>query len=68
MKNLLRLSFFSFILFSSMVLTAQHTDKFAYAVTDLQQNGSGWAALRKLNTQTGEYSQVLVNGMDASLA
>ncbi len=68
MKNLLRFSFFSFTLFFSAVLTAQHTDKFAYAVTDLQQNGHGWAALRKLNTQTGEYGPVLVNGMDAGLA
>jgi Secretion system C-terminal sorting domain len=68
MKNLLRFSFFSFTLFSSAVLTAQQPDKFAYAVTDLQQNGSGWAALRKLNTKTGEYGSVLVNGMDASQA
>jgi Secretion system C-terminal sorting domain len=68
MENLLRFSFFAFILFPSTVLIAQHTDKFAYAVTDLQQTGYGWTALRKLNTQTGEYGQVLVNGTDANLA
>jgi Secretion system C-terminal sorting domain len=68
MKNLLRFSFLAFILFCSTVLTAQHNDKFAYAVTDLQQNGHGWAALRKLNTQTGEYGEVLINGMDANRA
>jgi hypothetical protein len=66
MKNLLRFSLYAFALFSSAISTAQHTDKFAYAVTDLQQNGTGWAALRKLNTQTGEYGPVLLNGMDAS--
>jgi hypothetical protein len=43
-------------------------DRFAFAVTDLQQNGSAWNALRKLDLKTGEYSTVLLNGSDASLS
>ena len=39
-------------------------DKFVYAVTDLDQAGSGWNALRKLNLRTGEYSEVLLNGLN----
>ncbi|HEY9362436.1 MAG TPA: T9SS type A sorting domain-containing protein [Chitinophagaceae bacterium] len=39
-------------------------DKFAYAITDLQPTGSGWNALRMLNTQTGVYTDILLNGAD----
>lgn len=46
--------------------TAQQADRFAYAVTDIQQQGSNWSFLRKLNLQTGEYSQVLLSGNDVS--
>lgn len=46
--------------------SAQQADRFAYAVTDMQQQGPSWNFLRKLNLQTGEYSQVLLNGNDAS--
>lgn len=45
---------------------AQQADRFAYAVTDMQQQGPSWNFLRKLNLQTGEYSQVLLSGNDAS--
>lgn len=40
-------------------------DRFAYAITDLTQNGVGWNALRKVDLQTGRYSDVLLNGTDA---
>ena len=40
---------------------AQQTDRFAYAVTDVQP-GANWSFLRKLNLNTGEYSQVLMSG------
>jgi hypothetical protein len=43
---------------------AQKADRFAYAVTDLKGDGAGWNALRMLNTQTGEYSEVLLNGTE----
>jgi hypothetical protein len=52
-------------LFSSLNLSAQ-SDRFAYAITDLTQDGIGWNALRKLDLQTGQYSDVLINGTDAT--
>jgi hypothetical protein len=52
----------SFIVTSD--LHAQN-DRFAYAITDLTKEGAGWNALRKLDLQTGQYSDVLINGTDA---
>jgi hypothetical protein len=52
---------------ASANLHAQN-DRFAYAITDLTKDGAGWNALRKLDLQTGQYSDVLVNGTDAKLA
>ncbi len=43
---------------------AQQADRFAYAITDATQLGSNWSYLRRLNLQTGEYSQVILNGSD----
>src|SRR3954468_21223786 len=54
----------SLLLGISFVISAQAQDRFTYAVTDLQQSGTGWTALRKLNLQTGVYSDVLLNGID----
>lgn len=51
---------------SSATLHAQN-DRFAYAITDLTKEGMGWNALRKLDLQTGQYSEILLNGTDASL-
>lgn len=53
------------VLFTTSI-TAQQADRFAYAVTDIQQQGPNWNFLRKLNLQTGEFSQVLLSGNDAS--
>ena len=47
-----------------MCTIAQKKDRFAYAVTDLKGDGAGWNALRMLNTQTGEYSEILLNGTE----
>ncbi|HMU44873.1 MAG TPA: T9SS type A sorting domain-containing protein [Chitinophagaceae bacterium] len=53
--------------FLSGILSAQQADRFAYSVTDVQdQGGINWNYLRKLNLVTGEYSQVLLNGNDVS--
>ena len=61
---------FAFHLLGTALLTnpakAQQADRFAYAVTDVQPQGVNWNFLRKLNLQTGEYSQVLLSGNDAS--
>lgn len=51
-------------LFSAVSLHAQN-DRFAYVITDLTKDGMGWNALRKLDLQTGQYSEVLINGTDA---
>ena len=48
-------------------LNAQN-DRFAYAITDVTKEGAGWNSLRKLDLTTGQYSDVLVNGTDATLA
>ena len=66
MRRTLRFGVFSTILLSSIVVSAQN-DRFAYAITDLTTEGSGWNALRKLDLKTGDYSTVLLNGTDAQL-
>jgi hypothetical protein len=49
-------------LFAS-TLHAQN-DRFAYAITDISKEGAGWNALRKIDLQTGKYSDILLNGTD----
>ena len=66
-KHLLPLTL---ILGSTLLTTltnAQQTDRFAYAVTDVQQQGSNWNFLRKVNLQTGEYGPIVLSGNDAEL-
>lgn len=63
------LPFISLVMGTVLLTThsnAQQADRFAYAVTDMQQQGPSWNFLRKLNLQTGEYSQVILSGNDAS--
>src|SRR6266513_4595743 len=43
----------------------QAQDRFAYAISDVNQNTAGWTVLRKLNLQTGVYSDALFNGVDS---
>ena len=45
---------------------SQAQDRFAYAITDVQQNTAGWTSLRKLNLQTGVYTDVLFSGVNPS--
>ena len=47
-------------------LAQSQTDRFVYAVTDVQKDGASWSFLRKLNLQSGEFSQVLLNGADVN--
>lgn len=69
MRRALPLALVSAILLSSSAnsLYAQN-DRFAYAITDLSKEGSGWNALRRLDLQTGQYSDVLLNGTDGKLS
>src|SRR6188474_1223554 len=65
-KNLLSSTLLLVTIGVSSFIQAQ-TDRFAFAITDLQQTGSGWNALRKLDLKSGEFTQVLLNGSDATI-
>jgi hypothetical protein len=56
------------LLFSNNPVNAQQTDRTTWAITDAQQLGANWTSLRKLNLQTGEYSSVILDGSNTSLA
>jgi Secretion system C-terminal sorting domain len=62
-KNLRISSLLASALFTTSLLYAQ-ADRFAYAITDIQQEGVNWSYLRKINLQDGEFSTVLLNGTD----
>lgn len=61
-KILLPLLLLLFAVSSISSLQAQ-ADRFAYAVTDIDNTGAQWNMIRKLDLQTGEYSPVLFNGI-----
>lgn len=61
MRRALPLTLLSSVL---VVFSVKAQDRFAYAITDLSKEGAGWNALRRLDLQTGEYSTVLLNGID----
>ena len=65
MRKNLRL--FSLLLGTSLLTTFAlgQADRFAYVITDIQKEGSNWSYLRKFDLRTSEYSQVLLNGIDA---
>src|SRR4026208_672885 len=65
-KNLLSSALLMVTIGISSFIQAQ-TDRFAFAITDLQQTGSGWNALRKLDLKSGEFTPVLLNGSDAGI-
>ena len=67
MRKCLRFfSLFSGAFLLTSALFAQQGDRFAYAITDVQQGGANWSFLRKINLQNGAFSEVLLNGTDAS--
>ena len=63
MRTTLPFCLSSTLLITTLLSNAQK-DRFAYAVTDLTKDGAAWNALRKLDLQTGQYSDVLFNGTD----
>lgn len=65
-KNLPFASLFAGAAILSSTVFGQQAERFAYAVTDMQQQGPSWNYLRKLNLKTGEYSDVLLNGTDVT--
>lgn len=47
----------------SIAVSGQY-DRYVYAITDIKPDGAGWHTLRKMNLKTGEYSDVLLNGIN----
>ena len=66
MRRALLFAVLAAAVFNSTTLYAQN-DRFAYAITDLSKEGAGWNALRKIDLQTGQYSDVLLNGTSDKL-
>lgn len=62
MKKLLPLTFF--LCCSTALVYGQ--DRFAYAITDFTRDGINWSSLRKVDLQTGAFSDALLSGSDAS--
>jgi hypothetical protein len=62
-KNLLLISSLTFTLLNTVY---GQTDRFAYVITDNVKDGINWNVLRKIDLQSNSYSDVLLNGSDAS--
>lgn len=58
------LPFFLISVFSALMAKSQ--DRFAYAITDVNKEGANWSFLRKVDLKTGAFSEVVLNGNDAS--
>lgn len=54
------------LLFSATQASAQ-TENFGYAITDLAPEGKHWVSLRKLDFQSGIFSDVVLDGNDRTL-
>ena len=65
-KNIPQFSILLCFIFSSLLASSQ-TDRFAYAITDINKEGSNWSFLRKLDLQTGKFGEVILNGTDATM-
>lgn len=66
MNKNLRTGVFAAILAGSLFSANAQSDRFAYAITDATKEGFNWSVLRKIDLNTGEYSPVLFNGVDAT--
>ncbi|MEI9909545.1 MAG: T9SS type A sorting domain-containing protein [Bacteroidota bacterium] len=64
-KNLRFFSLLMGTLFAANFAQSQ-SDRFAYAVTDINKDGANWSFLRKLDLQTGAFSDVILNGNDVN--
>lgn len=64
MRNLLqRKSLFAAALMLTISTTIfSQTDRFAYAITDVQKDGASWNVLRKLDIQTAVFTDILLDG------
>src|SRR3989337_1252567 len=66
MKKNLPLYFFFFFSTFSMFFASSQTDRFAYAITDINKEGANWSFLRKIDLKNGAFSDVLLNGNDVT--
>ncbi|MEP7376280.1 MAG: T9SS type A sorting domain-containing protein [Chitinophagaceae bacterium] len=57
---------FLLVSFFSTFLANSQADRFAYAITDVNKDGSNWSFLRKIDLKTGVFSEVVLNGSDAT--
>lgn len=64
-KNLRLGSLFLGTILAANVAQSQ-SDRYAYAVTDVIKEGANWSFLRKLDMQTGAFSEVLLSGNDVN--
>jgi hypothetical protein len=67
-RSLYTAAFIAATFLSGTILFSQSADRFAYAVTDIQKDGASWNYLRKLNLETGKFSDVILNGNDFNQA
>ena len=58
----LRVAFVITLIFGQFLPAQCQSDGFAYAVTDVKREGNSWIILRKLDTKTGVFSNVLLDG------
>lgn len=65
-KNLPFTSLLMGIILTATIAQSQ-SDRFAYAVTDINKDGANWSYLRKLDLQTGTFSDILLNGNDINM-
>jgi hypothetical protein len=68
MKRALYACLPTLLLASTFSIAHAQNDRFAYAITDLTKEGSAWNALRKLDLETGAYSDVIYNGSNEKIA
>jgi len=47
-------------------LAYSQADQVAYAITDINKEGANWSFLRKIDLKTGVFSEVVLNGNDAT--
>src|ERR1700712_3460987 len=67
MKTFLQITLLYFFTTCFSITLWAQPDHFAYAVTAVSRDGKEWINLRKLNTRTGEFSSVLLDGSDKAL-
>ncbi|HLY68182.1 MAG TPA: hypothetical protein VKR53_00555, partial [Puia sp.] len=65
MKKILPAAFIFLFIFSFE--GKAQPDHFVYAVTSLQKGAADWVSLRKLNTETTQFSTLILNGSDRSI-